>query len=224
MDFGPGLPHVTFVQRNDMADLRQAVNEDTAAILVEPLLGEGGVYELDVAFLAEARRLADKYHALLIFDEIQCGLGRTGDWFAFTRMGVQPDALILGKPLGGGIPLSALLVNETLFDAFGVAKHGSTLGGSPMACRLGLEFLQIVEEEGLLEQVKDTGAYLLHLLEELAAVESDGGGGAWPGAAAGAGTDRAGAAAGRGRAGRRRAAERGAGQCAAVPAIVPAAA
>jgi acetylornithine/succinyldiaminopimelate/putrescine aminotransferase len=164
MDFGPGLPHVTFVHRNNLAELQAAVTSETAAILVEPLLGEGGVFELDTAFLAETRRLADQHQALLIFDEIQSGLGRTGDWFAYTRHGVQPDVLILGKPLGGGIPLSALLVNERLFDAFGVAKHGS-----PMACRLGLEFLNVVEDEGLLGRVTDTGAYLLARLRDLAA-------------------------------------------------------
>jgi acetylornithine/N-succinyldiaminopimelate aminotransferase len=169
LDFGPGLPHVTFVDRNDLEQLRAAVTEATAAILIEPVLGEGGVFLLDDTFLVEARRLADKHDALLIFDEIQCGLGRTGDWFAYTRSGVQPDALILGKPLGGGIPLSALLVNEKLFDAFGVAKHGSTLGGSPMACRLGLEYLHIVEDEGLLAQVADTGSYLLERLRQVAA-------------------------------------------------------
>ena len=168
LDFGPGLPHVTFIDRNNREQLRHAVSDETAAILVEPLLGEGGVHELDAAFLAEARSLADRHQALLIFDEIQSGLGRTGDWFAYTRSGVQPDALILGKPLGGGIPLSALLVNDTLFHAFGLAKHGSTLGGSPLACRLGLEFLRVVEDEDLLERVADTGTYLLQRLRELA--------------------------------------------------------
>jgi len=167
IDFGPGLPHVHFVDRNDIAQLREAVSDATAAILMEPLLGEGGVHVIDHEFLAEARALADKHHALLIFDEIQSGLGRTGEWFAFERSGVKPDALILGKPLGGGIPLSALLVNDMLFDAFGVAKHGSTLGGSPMACRLGLEFLSVVEDEDLLTQVRDTGAYLFEGLREL---------------------------------------------------------
>lgn len=167
LDFGPGLPHVRFVNRNNIEELREAVSDATACILMEPLLGEGGVHVIDHAFLAEARRLADQFGALLIFDEIQSGLGRTGIWFAFERSGVQPDALILGKPLGGGIPLSALLVNEKLFDAFGVAKHGSTLGGSPMACRLGLEFISIVEDEGLLTQVADTGAYLFEGLREL---------------------------------------------------------
>jgi acetylornithine/N-succinyldiaminopimelate aminotransferase len=168
LDFGPGLPHVTFVERHNLDQLRAAVAAETAAILLEPLLGEGGVHVIESSFLAEARKLADQHGALLIFDEIQTGLGRTGQWFNFTRSGVQPDALILGKPLGGGIPLSALLVNEKLFNAFGVAKHGSTLGGSPMACRLGLEFTHIVEDEGLLEQVRDTGSYLLENLRQLA--------------------------------------------------------
>ncbi|HEY5330517.1 MAG TPA: acetylornithine transaminase [Acidobacteriaceae bacterium] len=168
LDFGPGLPHVRFVERNDIAGLREAVTEATAAVLMEPLLGEGGVHVLDNEFLAEARKLATEHDTLLIFDEIQSGLGRTGAWFAFERTGVKPDVLILGKPLGGGIPLSALLVNEQLFDSFGVAKHGSTLGGSPMACRLGLEFLSIVDDEGLLQQVAEVGAYLFEGLKDLA--------------------------------------------------------
>jgi predicted acetylornithine/succinylornithine family transaminase len=168
LDFGPGLPNVAFVERENIAQLRAAVSDETAAVLMEPLLGEGGVHVISAEFLAEARRLSDQHGALLILDEIQTGLGRTGDWFAYPRSGVKPDVLILGKPLGGGLPLSAILVNEQLFDAFGVAKHGSTLGGSPIACRLGLEFLKIVEDEGLLEQVRDTGDYMLAALQELA--------------------------------------------------------
>jgi acetylornithine/N-succinyldiaminopimelate aminotransferase len=168
LDFGPGLPNVTFVERENFAQLRAAVSDETAAVLMEPLLGEGGVHVISEEFLQEARRLADQHGALLILDEIQTGLGRCGEWFASARSGVKPDVLILGKPLGGGLPLSAILVNEKLFDAFGVAKHGSTLGGSPIACRLGLEFLKIVEDEGLLERVRDTGDYLLAGLRELA--------------------------------------------------------
>ncbi len=168
LDFGPGLPHVRFVERNDIAELTRAVSSATAAILVEPILGEGGVHVLNVEYLVAARKLADENGALLIFDEIQSGLGRTGEWFAYTCSGVQPDVLILGKPLGGGIPLSALLVNERLFDSFGMAKHGSTLGGSPLACRLGLEFLSVVEDEGLLSQVRDTGTYLMSHLQNFA--------------------------------------------------------
>ena len=168
VDFGPGLPHVTFVDRENIAELRSAVTDETAAVLMEPMLGEGGVHVISAEFLQEARRLADQHGALLILDEIQTGLGRTGEWFASSRSGVKPDVLILGKPLGGGLPLSAILVNDNLFNSFGVAKHGSTLGGSPFACRLGLEFLKIVEDEGLLQRVRDTGEYLLAGLRELA--------------------------------------------------------
>ena len=168
VDFGPGIPHVSFIERNQVAPLRAAVGPDTAAILLEPVLGEGGVHVLTPEYLREARRLADQHGALLIFDEIQCGLGRTGDWFAFEESGVRPDMLLLGKPLGGGLPLSALLVNDDLFHSFGMAKHGSTLGGSPLLCRLGLEFLAVVEEEQLLPQVRDTGQYLMEGLQEIA--------------------------------------------------------
>jgi acetylornithine/N-succinyldiaminopimelate aminotransferase len=168
VDFGPGLPGVTFIDRNDLVSLRAAVSETTCAILIEPVLGEGGVHFCSNEFLAEARRLADQFGSLLIFDEIQCGLGRTGEWFAFTRSGVRPDVLILGKPLGGGIPLSALLVTEQLFNSFGMAKHGSTLGGTPMACRLGIEFLSIMEDEDILTRTRVAGQRLRTRLEQIA--------------------------------------------------------
>ena len=168
VDFGPALPGVKFVERDNLAQLRAAVCDRTCAILIEPVLGEGGVHDCSDAFLAEARRLATEHDALLIFDEIQCGLGRTGEWFAFERSGVRPDVLILGKPLGGGVPLSALLVSEGLFHSFGLAKHGSTLGGSPLACRLGLEFLSVMEDEGVLANVTSSGARLRARLERIA--------------------------------------------------------
>ncbi len=166
--FGPVLEGADLARRNDIASLRAAVGPDTCAILLETILGEGGVHELSNDFLREARRLADAHDALLILDEIQCGLGRTGQWFAFEQCEVRPDVLILGKPLGGGLPLSAFLVSSDLFHVLGVARHGSTLGGSPLACRLGLEFLRTVEDEGLLEQVLATGTYLGDQLNRLA--------------------------------------------------------
>ncbi len=199
--FGPVLDGVDLAVKNDIASLRAAVNEDTCAILLETVLGEGGVHELSTAFLQEARRLADEFNALLILDEIQCGLGRTGEWFAFEQSGVRPDVLILGKPLGGGLPLSAFLVSGELFHVLGIGRHGSTLGGSPMACQLGLEFLSAVEDEGLLSRVLDTGAYLA------AAPAGAGGGrrrrrgGTWPRVDPGAGVERAGPAHCRSRAG-----------------------
>jgi acetylornithine/succinyldiaminopimelate/putrescine aminotransferase len=167
-DFGPGLGGVRFVNRNDVSALRATVSPKTCAILLEPVLGEGGIHFLSKDFLAEARRLADANGAILIFDEIQSGLGRTGEWFAYTKSGVTPDALILGKPLGGGIPLSALLVNKALFDSFGMAKHGSTLGGTPLGCRLGCEFLSVMEDEGILANVRKSGMRLGERLERLA--------------------------------------------------------
>ena len=169
IDFGPGLPGVHFIDRNDIEALRAAVNNNTCAILLEPVLGEGGIHILSSEFLAEARKLADAHDALLIFDEIQSGLGRTGAWFAFERSGVRPDVLILGKPLGGGVPLSALLVTEKLFHSFGMAKHGSTLGGSPFACRLGCEFLDVMEEQQILEHVRVAGEAMRKRLFALAA-------------------------------------------------------
>ncbi len=168
IDFGPGLPGVRFVDRDDVDGLQAAVSERTCAILIEPVMGEGGVKICSRKFLETARELADRSQSLLIFDEIQCGLGRVGRWFAFETSGIRPDVLILGKPLGGGIPLSALLVTESLFHSFGVAKHGSTLGGTPLACRLGMEFLAVMEEEGVLAQVQRVGKRLRARLDALA--------------------------------------------------------
>ena len=168
--FGSALEEVRFVPRNNIVALREAVDDSVCAILIEPVMGEGGVHECAPEFLAEARRLADEHNALLVFDEIQCGLGRTGRWFAFEHSGVKPDLLVIGKPLGGGLPLSAFLVahGKGLRDTLGPGQHGSTLGGSPLACRMALEFLAIVEEDQLLTRVQRTGSHLRSLLLELA--------------------------------------------------------
>lgn len=167
-DFTPILPGIDFVDREDFAQLEKTVTGDTCCILLEPILGEGGVFELSSEYLQHARDLADRHSALLILDEIQCGLGRAGDWFAFQATGVKPDVLVLGKPLGGGLPLSALLVTKELETVLGLSKHGSTLGGSPMACRLGVEFLSVMEDDHLLQNVKDTGNYLKEALQKIA--------------------------------------------------------
>jgi predicted acetylornithine/succinylornithine family transaminase len=170
--FGPAIPGVQFARQNDIASLASAVNDSTCAIILEPLMGEGGVRECSKEFLQAARQMADKYNALLIFDEIQCGLGRTGSWFAAEHSGVQPDILLIGKPLGGGLPLSAMLVtaDKELTMTLLPGQHGSTLGGSPLACRMAIEFLAIVEEEGLLQQIQETGAQLSAGLARMASV------------------------------------------------------
>jgi acetylornithine/N-succinyldiaminopimelate aminotransferase len=166
--FEPLLEDVTFVKQNDVESLRAAVNDNTCAIVLEPIFGEGGIYECTPEFLQECRALADKHRAALIFDEIQCGLGRTGTIFAFQSFGVTPDIVAIAKPIAAGLPLGAFIAKEEFASAIAPGQHGTTFGGGPMACRVALEFLAIVEEEKLLENVSKVGAYLNHELKTLA--------------------------------------------------------
>ncbi len=165
--FEPLLDNVTFVAQNDLDALRSAVTADTCAIMLEPIFGEGGVRECSGEFLQECRRLADQHHAALIFDEIQCGLGRTGNFFAFQSFGVMPDIVAIAKPIAAGIPLGAFLAKEEFASAISPGQHGTTFGGGPLACRVALEYLAIVEEEKLLENVNRVGGYLQQQLQEL---------------------------------------------------------
>jgi predicted acetylornithine/succinylornithine family transaminase len=158
--FEPMLEEVTFVAQNDVEGLRAAVNDNTCAIVLEPIFGEGGIYECSVEFLRECRAAADKHKAALIFDEIQCGLGRTGTMFAFQSFGVTPDIVAIAKPIAAGLPLGAFLAKEEFANAISPGQHGTTFGGGPLACRVALEFLAIVEDEKLLENVNKVGAYL----------------------------------------------------------------
>src|ERR1700758_46160 len=166
-EFEPLLEEVTFVKQNDVEGLRAAVNDNTCAIVLEPIFGEGGIYECSVEFLREGRALADQHRAALIFDEIQCGLGRTGTIFAFQSFGVTPDIVAIAKPIAAGLPLGAFIAKEEFASAISVGQHGTTFGGGPLACRIALEFLSIVEEEKLLENVNKVGAYLQQELSEL---------------------------------------------------------
>jgi predicted acetylornithine/succinylornithine family transaminase len=165
--FEPLLDDVTFVKQNDMEGLRAAINDNTCAIVLEPIFGEGGIYECSVEFLRECRALADRHRAALIFDEIQCGLGRTGTIFAFQSFGVTPDIVAIAKPIAAGLPLGAFIAKEHFASAIKPGQHGTTFGGGPLACRIALEFLAIVEEEKLLENVNKVGAYLQEQLNGL---------------------------------------------------------
>jgi predicted acetylornithine/succinylornithine family transaminase len=165
--FEPLLEDVTFVKQNDLEGLRAAVNDNTCAIVLEPIFGEGGIHECSVAFLQGCRALADQHRAALIFDEIQCGLGRTGTIFAYQSFGVTPDIVAIAKPLAAGLPLGAFLAKEEFASAISPGQHGTTFGGGPLACRVALEFLAIVEEEKLLENVNKVGAYLQQQLQEV---------------------------------------------------------
>jgi len=165
--FEPLLEDVKFVPRNDVEALRAVVNDNTCAIVLEPIFGEGGIYECSVEFLQECRALADRHHAALIFDEIQCGLGRTGTIFAFQTFGVTPDIVAIAKPIAAGIPLGAFLAKEEFASAISAGQHGTTFGGGPLACRVALEYLVIVEEENLLQHVTEVGGYLQQQLRAL---------------------------------------------------------
>ncbi len=166
--FEPLLEEVTFVAQNDIEGLRAAVNDNTCAIVLEPIFGEGGIYECSVEFLQECRTLADRFRAALIFDEIQCGLGRTGTMFAFQTFGVAPDIVAIAKLLAAGLPLGAFIAKEEFANAIAPGQHGTTFGGGPLACRVALEFLSIVEEEKLLDNVNKVGAYLQQELRAIA--------------------------------------------------------
>ena len=165
--FEPLLEDVRFVPRDDMAALRAAVDDDTCAIVLEPIFGEGGIHECAVEFLQECRALADRHRAALIFDEIQCGLGRTGTIFAFQTFGVTPDIVAIAKPIAAGLPLGAFLAKEEFNAAISVGQHGTTFGGGPLACRVALEYLAIIEEDRLLENVARVGTYLQQQLKSL---------------------------------------------------------
>ena len=165
--FEPLLEEVTFVPRNNVEALRAAVNDQTCAIVLEPIFGEGGILECSVEFLQACRAIADQFKVALIFDEIQCGLGRTGNLFAFQTFGVKPDIVAIAKPIAAGLPLGAFLAREEFASAIGAGQHGTTFGGGPLACRVALEYLAIVEEENLLGNVSKVGGYLQHELQQL---------------------------------------------------------
>jgi acetylornithine/N-succinyldiaminopimelate aminotransferase len=166
--FEPLLDDVKFVPRDDLDALRAAVDDNTCAIVLEPIFGEGGIYECSTTFLQECRILADRHRAALIFDEIQCGLGRTGTIFAFQTFGVTPDIVAFAKPIAAGLPLGGFQAKEEFASAISAGQHGTTFGGGPLACRVALEYLAILEDEKLLENVSRVGGYLQEQLKALA--------------------------------------------------------
>jgi len=166
-DFDPMLEGVRFVPRNDVEALRSAMDEKVCGIVLEPIQGEGGIQETTPEFLLACRELADQHQAALIFDEIQCGLGRTGQLFAFHHFGVVPDVVCIAKPLAAGLPLGAFLAKEHFAQHITPGKHGTTFGGGPLTCRVALEYLAILEDENLLAGVRRVGEYLSLKLREL---------------------------------------------------------
>jgi len=166
--FAPGVPGVEFVKFNDIADLRAKFSNEVCAILVETIQGEGGIRPLTPEFFAEARALTLSTGALLIADEIQCGMGRTGKWCAYQHYGIQPDVTTLAKPLAGGIPLGAIVCTEEAARAIHAGMHGTTFGGGPLACAVAIAVIDTLEKDHLLDHATEVGNYFLAQLRALA--------------------------------------------------------
>jgi acetylornithine aminotransferase/acetylornithine/N-succinyldiaminopimelate aminotransferase len=167
--FQPLVPGVEFVRFNDVDHLRASFSNEVCAILIEPVQGEGGIRPVSQEFFAAARELTQSTGALLIADEIQSGLGRTGKWFAYQQFGIRPDVTTLAKPLAGGLPLGAMLCTEEASRAIHPGLHGTTFGGGPLACAVAIAVIDAIEQEGLLANIRETGAYFKGQLHDLAA-------------------------------------------------------
>lgn len=165
--FGPRPEGITHVPYNDLAAMEQAISERTCAVILEPIQGESGVLPADQAYLQAVRALCDKYQALLIFDEVQTGVGRTGKLFAHEHYGVVPDVLTTAKSLGGGFPISAMLTTDEHAQHLAVGTHGTTFGGNPLACAVGEAVLDIVNTPEVLNGVSAKSEYLREKLRAL---------------------------------------------------------
>ena len=169
-NFGPYTPGFKKIKYNDLDSLKNAITKNTAALLVEPIQGEAGIIIPDKEWLPEVRKICTANKMLLILDEIQSGLGRTGEMFAFEHSSIRPDGLILGKALGGGLlPISCFISTSEVMQWFAPGSHGSTFGGYPLAAAIGRRSLELIEEEGLVENSNKQGTYFL---EELKKIES----------------------------------------------------
>lgn len=165
--FEPLLAGVKFVPGNDVVALEQVVGDQTAGIVIEAIQGEGGIYPMSAEYLKKARELADRYNALLVFDEIQCGVGRPGTYFSYQLFepAIMPDIAVAAKPIAAGLPLGVVLANEKAAATLPAGMHGTTFGGGPLACRVGIEAMNIIGE--LLPSISAVGSYFRMRLTEL---------------------------------------------------------
>jgi len=167
-DFGPHTPGFVSVEYGSSKAIEEAINENTAAVLVEPIQGEGGIIVPPENWLPEVREICTKHGVLMILDEIQSGLGRTGKMFAFQHANIQPDGLILGKALGGGfMPVSCFLSSKEVMQWLNPGSHGSTFGGNPLAAAIGKRSLELLEEENLIENSRVLGDFFKNVLNSI---------------------------------------------------------
>lgn len=165
--FQPLLGGIKFAEFNNLESVLSKITEKTCAILLEPIQGEGGIYPAELEFLKELRKICDEKDILLIFDEIQCGMGRTGSMFAYQQYEVKPDIMTMAKALGCGVPVGAFAAVERVANALVAGDHGSTYGGNPLSCAAVSKVFDLFEEMNLLEQVKETSVYFESCLDEL---------------------------------------------------------
>jgi len=165
--FSPLVPEINHFNFNDSKDLRKKVSEKTAGVFVEIIQGEGGIHEISQNFVDNLLELSDKYNFLIIVDEIQSGMGRSGDFLALEKYDFEPDLVTMAKSLGGGLPLGALLVNKRLKDVFSYGDHGSTFGGNPLACAVGSEVVKTITDPDFKKSIEEKSKFLLTELEKL---------------------------------------------------------
>lgn len=164
--FGPLPAGFDYVPYNDIQSLEAKMSDKTCAVMLEAIQGEGGVHVPDPDYLPKVRALCDKYNAVLIFDEVQCGMGRTGTFFGCQQFGVKPDIVTLAKGLAGGVPIGAFMATDKVANAFHAGDHGSTFGGNPLACAAACVVLDALIDGNLMENAKEIGAYLQSKFEE----------------------------------------------------------
>jgi succinylornithine aminotransferase len=167
--FAPLPPDISHIAFNDIEAARAAISDDVCAVVVEPVQGEGGVVPATPAYLKALRELCDTTGALLIFDEVQCGMGRTGDLFAYMGFGVTPDILTIAKALGNGYPVGAMLTTDAIASAFSVGAHGTTFGGNPLAAAVALKVLQTINTPDFLARVKHASTLLMQAMQAIRA-------------------------------------------------------
>ncbi|MCX5636742.1 MAG: aminotransferase class III-fold pyridoxal phosphate-dependent enzyme, partial [Planctomycetota bacterium] len=165
--FLPLLPGFIYVPFNDIGALESAFSSEVAAVMVEPIQGEGGINVATAEYLQAIRRLCDENGALMILDEVQTGVGRTGKWFAYQHFGVEPDIMTLAKALGGGVAIGAMMAKEEVAAVLSPGKHASTFGGNCLACAAVIAVIEAIEEDGLLENAAELGQYAKDKLEQL---------------------------------------------------------
>lgn len=164
--FGPLPAGFDYVPYNDIQALEAKMSDKTCAVMLEAIQGEGGVHVPDPDYLPKVRALCDKYNAVLIFDEVQCGMGRTGTFFGCQQFGVKPDIVTLAKGLAGGVPIGAFMATDKVANAFHAGDHGSTFGGNPLACAAACVVLDALIDGNLMENAKEIGAYLQSKFED----------------------------------------------------------